>query len=1055
MTEETFLLPLSYAQRRMWFLDQLIPNSATYNIHQAIPLNFRLNIQALEKSLREIVKRHETLRTTFTSIDGEPRQRVVSHVGKVLEIIDVEGTPGTAEQNAEVLELARKEAAMPFDLEQGPLARFTLLRLGPSNQVLLITLHHIISDGWSMQVLSQDLNALYTAFTMGRPSPLPELTIQYADFALWQQDWLQGGTLKQQLDYWSTQLKDISLLDLPTDYPRPPILSYQGSQYPLNIPPPLTQKLEQLAHQQNVTLFMLLLTAFKTLLLRYANQTDIVVGVPTAGRNRTELEGLIGFFVNVLVMRSDLSGDPSFSEALSRVRNVVLGAFAHEELPFEIIVENLQPERDPGRNPLFQVSFQLLNLQNLTTSDNPDDSPLQIQRGTSSFDMAVNLWATRNGIQGHIEYSTDLFKKETIAQMVKNYEVLLHSITNNPDATLSTLPLLTPGQRNQLLVEWNDTQQPYPRDSKVHILFEEQVENNPDAIALICGDRKLSYSELNKLADERSTQLATSGVKPSTLVALYSPRSVEMIINMLAILKSGAAYAHIDPDYPEERICMLLNDLNPVQIVGENIPQKFQSMVKSSANWTSDLSMDSPAYVMYTSGSTGTPKGVIVPHKAIIRLVKNTSFIHFSTHDVFLQFAAPSFDASTFEIWGPLLNGGSLVIPEITGKISIHDLCNMIKKHAITTLWLTSGLFDQIVESCLDSLHSVRYLLTGGDIVTPASAIKALETLSNCQLINGYGPTEGTTFSTCFPVTDVAEIQTGVPIGRPITNTSVYILDSHLEPVPVGVLGEIYIGGDGLASGYLNSPELTAQRFITDPFSRHQDSKLYRTGDLGRYRHDGSIEFHGRIDQQIKINGFRIEPNEISTILQHHPEIREAIVISHQNKPDDKKLTAYIVTKNNTTLSNTEIRKFLKKRLPAFMIPSAYVILDDLPLTENGKIDKSALPDYQYERTDFKNKLIKPSTETELILADIWKDLLNIEELGIHDDFFNECGGHSLLATQLLSRILNELGVALSLQQFFEQPSIAGLTDMILETKLQQINETELESILDELEGST
>jgi len=1057
MSEETFLLPLSYAQRRMWFLDQLISSSSTYNIHQAIPLNFLLSQQALEKSLKEIVLRHETLRTTFISINGEPQQKVVETVeGAVLNIINVEGTVGSAEQNTEVLRLAKEEATKPFDLEQGPLARFTLLCLGPSSQVLLITLHHIVSDGWSMQVLSRELNALYTAYTLGRPSPLAELPIQYADFALWQQDWLQGETLDRQLDYWKTQLNNLTLLALPTDHQRPPMPSYRGNQYALNLPRALTQELESLAHQQNVTLFMLLLTAFKTLLSRYANQDDIVVGVPTAGRNRTELEGLIGFFVNVLVMRTDLSGDPSFIVALQRVRDVVLGAFAHEDLPFEMIVEHLQPERDSSRNPLFQVSFQLLNLQSMQTPDNLNNNPLQVERGTSSFDMAVNLWLTNNGIQGHIEYSTDIFDEGTIAHIASNYEVLLRGILSAPQKSLSTLPLLTPKERQQVLLDWNTNQCTYPNTTTVNALFEEQAAQSPEAIALIYDNEQLTYQDLNTRAEVLAEHLLSAGVKPGSIVAIYARRSVQMIVSLLATLKVGAVYAALDPEYPVERLLFILNDLKPAHILGDNLPDELTAAFEPSefTLQQNPNSAENPAYVMYTSGSTGTPKGVIIPHRAIIRLVRDTNYIEFSADDVFLQFAAPSFDASTFEIWGPLLNGGTLVLLK-PQKISILELCKAIADHKVSTLWLTSGLFDQVVETGLDYLHDLRYLLTGGDVVTLNNALKVLETLPHCKLINGYGPTEGTTFTTCYPITDGAAMDCSVPIGRPVANTTVYLLDKHGAPVPVGVTGELFIGGDGLALGYLEQPELTHERFMPDPFSSLDGARLYRTGDIARYRLDGNIEFLGRIDDQVKINGYRIEPGEIISVLHKHPDVREAVIVTRSDRPDDKRLSVYMVAVTDRVLSKVDIRAYLQKHLPAFMIPTSFVVLDHFPLTPNGKIDRAALPDPQQHRTEFKHEFKAPETQTELTLAQIWKELLTIKEPGIHDDFFNECGGHSLLATQLLSRILTELGVVLTLQQFFERPTISGLTELILENQLQLIDKADLANILDELEGST
>ncbi len=1053
-------LPLSFAQQRLWFLEQLEPNRSTYCIATVYRLTGSLNVTALEQSLHELVQRHEILRTTFPSVDGLPVQVISKETALTLPLINLEELSPN-QREAEAQRQAKQEAQRPFNLAQGPLFRAKLLRLTAREHVLLLNMHHIISDGWSFDVSFRELTALYQAFASNKPSPLPKLPIQYADFALWQREWIQDEFLQSQLDYWRQQLSgELPVLQLPTDHPRPPVKTYQGAHQSLELSKDLTQALKALSQQQGVTLFMTLLASFQTLLFRYCGQSDIIVGTPIAGRNQAETNRLIGFFVNTLVLRTDLSGNPSFRELLSQVREVTLAAYAHQELPFEKLVEELQPERDLSRSPLFQIMFAFQNVPNRSFWElsGLELTPFKIANETSKFDLTLNLQETSEGIQGGFEYNTDLFKAETIKRLIKHFEILLEGIVANPEQKIGELPLLTEFELHQILVEWNDTQAEYPKDKCIHQLFEAQVDKTPDAVAVVFEDEYLTYQQLNQKANQLAHYLPKLGVKSEVSVGICLEKVPEMIIALLAILKAGGAYVPLDPNYPNERIGFMLKDTDISVLLTQpklvkQIPEFKGSTVyidkdwhaiskESEENLVSNIAANNLAYVMYTSGSTGQPKGICVTHRGVVRLVKNSNYANLTSEETFLQLAPIAFDASTFEIWGCLLNGGKLVLfPE--QQLSLETLGQTIRHHQITTLWLTAGLFNLMVDERVEDLKPLRQLLAGGDVLSVPHVQKFRQHNQNCQLINGYGPTENTTFSCCYPIENSKQVTNSIPIGKPIANTQVYILDKYLQPVPIGVPGELCIGGDGLARGYLNRPELTEEKFIPNPFSNSKftrqnlkSDRLYKTGDLARYLPNGNIEFLGRIDNQVKIRSFRIELGEIEFILSQHPQVREAVVIDREDQPGNKSLVAYLVPKQEA-VSLSKLRQFLAQKLPDYMLPSAFVELEAMPLTPNGKVDRRALPPPVQAFPKLESEFVSPRNLIQEMLARIWAEVLSFEsfnfgpsQLNIYDNFF-DLGGHSLVAVRLISRVREVFQLALPLRQLFESPTIAELAKYI------------------------
>ncbi len=876
VTDRVGALPLSFGQQRLWFLEQLEPGVALYNVPLGVRLSGPLDVNALERAINEVVRRHEILRTVFGPGDGEGVQCVLDSLIIRLPVQDISELPGD-EQAAEVRRRSEQEAILPFDLVRGPLLRGRLLRLAPQEHVLLLTMHHIVCDGWSTGVLMRETGQLYDAFLHDGPASLQPLPIQFADYALWQRSWLTGDTLARQVGYWRDRLgSNPPVLTLPTDRPRPTEQTYAGATVSFAIQPGTMAALEHLGRSEGATLFMTLLTGLAVLLSRCSNQDDLVIGTPVAGRRNAQTEGLIGFFVNTLPLRISLGGEPSFRNVLREVREAALAAYAHQDVPFEKLVDELHVRRDPSRTPLFQVVFAMQNtpLPALRLGE-MRMTPLPEPGNVAKFDLMLTIQPAPDGegLAASLNYNRDLFDADTVQRMAERFGQLLEAAVAETDTTVSRLPLLTVQER-RVLADWSGTQSDYPRDRCVHELFEEQAALHGDSVAIVANGHTLTYRQLNEQANAWACRLMEQGIGLETPVGLCVDRSPEMIVGMLAILKAGGAYVPLDAALPEERLRLLVHDTRTrVVFVHKRFAERLTGLCSHILYLDDTLPglADNPrrgataehlAYVMYTSGSTGRPKGVAVVHRGIVRLVRNTNYAKFDAEQVFLQLAPFSFDASTLEIWGPLLNGGRLVIPP-SGMPSLADLSAMIRRHGVTTLWLTAGLFHQIVSEDIALLDPVQQVLAGGDVLSVPHVRRVLERRDGGGLINGYGPTESTTFACCCRLETPHDLRQTVPIGRPIANTSVYILDRHLQPVPMGVAGEVYIGGDGLARGYVNQPGLTAEAFIPNPFARRDGERLYRTGDLARWLSDGRIEFLGRGDLQVKIRGYRIEPGEV------------------------------------------------------------------------------------------------------------------------------------------------------------------------------------------------
>ncbi|HSF38303.1 MAG TPA: amino acid adenylation domain-containing protein, partial [Thermoanaerobaculia bacterium] len=1016
--------PLSFGQERLWFLDRLLGGSPVYNMPFPFRLTGPLEVGTLAAALAEIVRRHDVLRAVFREEGGAPAQVVRPFTGLAVPVIDLEALPEDLREG-EASRLIAEDRERPFLLAEGPLFRAALLHLESREHILLPNVHHIVSDGWSVDVLMGELGALYGAALAGAPSPLAPLPLQYADFAAWQREWLSGEVLEGQLAFWRERLAHPAVLELPADRPRPAVPSFRGGVERMALEGGLAGDLEQIGRRHGATSFMTLLAAFQALLSRTTGQTDVLVGTPIANRSRSEIEGIIGFFVNTLVMRTDLSGDPPFTGLLARVRDAAVGAYGHQDLPFDRLVMELAPERDLSRTPLFQVLFSLQHAAGGVGELAPGliARPESVEAATSKFDLSLHLVQAGAVLQAAAEYSTDLFDAATVRRLLGHFETLLQGIAESPEARLSELPLLSSAERGQILGRWAGTATAYPREATIHGLFADQARRTPGAVALAFGEEEMTYGELDARANRLARRLRALGVGPEVAVGLSAERSLELIVAILGILKAGGAYVPLDPAYPAERRAHMLEDVKAPIVIGEE--QILESLREGEeAAVLPDVDAEGLAYVMFTSGSTGRPKGVAVTHRNVVRLVRETGYVRFGPEEVFLQLAPVSFDASTLEIWGALLNGGRLVVAP-PGPPSLAGLGRTVARHGVTTLWLTAGLFHQMVEENLPGLSPVRQLLAGGDVLSPSHVRRALRGLPGTTLINGYGPTENTTFTCCHPMTDPAEVGATVPIGRPIANTRVWLLDRNLQPVPVGSVGALYAGGDGLARGYASRPDLTAERFVPDPVSGEPGARLYATGDLARWRPDGAIEFLGRADHQVKVRGFRIELGEIETALSSHPDVAGAVVLVREDVPGDKRLVAYAVPREGAAVGERELRAHLEELLPSYMVPARFVSLPELPLTPNGKVDRRALPAPDREVEAIAD-LVPPRTPFEEALAGIWQSLLGLDRVGVHDDFFS-LGGHSLLATQMVSRVREVFGVEIELRSVFEEPTVAEL----------------------------
>jgi len=1028
--------PVSIVQQRLWFLDQLEPGNIAYNIPVAIRLSGLLDVSALERCVGEIVGRHEALRTTFTIVEGQPVQVVAPLEPWRLRVVDLRGLAENSRE-AEALSLAGEEARRPFDLARGPLLRARLLRLDAEEYMLLLTMHHIVSDGWSIGVFVRELTTLYKAFSNGEASPLPELSIQYADYSQWQWGRLAGELLDNQLSYWKRQLGGgLPVIELPTDRPRPPKTTFRGATEPWSFPSELSEQLKAVGRRRGATLFMTLMSAFQTLLHRYTGLDDVVVGTPIAGRTRVEAEGLIGFFANTLVLRGDLSGDPAFEELLARVREVTLEAHAHQDVPFEMLVEELQPARDLSHTPLFQV---MLAMQNAPLPEmrlrGMRVSQIEIDNGTAKFDLILFVRETGKGLEGTWEYNTDCLDRATIRRMAGHFETLLRGVINDPRQRLSELPLLTAPERRQLLVEWNHTGTPYPEAECLHHFFETQARLTPHAIALVCDHERWTYRELNRRANQLSHYLRSLGVGPESLVAVMMERSVELIVAMLGVLKAGGAYVPLDPAYPCERLRFMLEDTRtPVLLTQarllDQVPAAHNAqVVRLDADWEEigggseadparSASAKHLAYVIYTSGSTGRPKGVAITHYSAATFIRWAQEV-FDPAQLSGVLASTSvcFDLSVFEIFVPLSVGGKVIL-----AANALELPSLAAEEVTLVNTVPSAMAELVRMGGVPS--TVRTVNLAGEALQNSLVQRIYELGSVERVLNLYGPSEDTTYSTWALIEKGSERVP--PIGRPVANTRLYVLDGALGPVPVGVAGELYIGGCGLARGYLNRPELTAERFVPDLFSEGPGERLYRTGDLVRYLADGEVEYLGRLDHQVKLRGFRIELGEIEAGLCGLLEVQEAVVVSCSRDGAEQRLVGYIVTRPGFAPTTSELRRHLKEQLPEYMIPSAFVMLDEMPQTANGKIDRRALPEPDHASAQLESLYLGPRTPVEEELAGIWSHLLGLVRVGVNDNFF-DLGGHSLLATQIVSRVRETFGLELPLRDIFESPTVAGL----------------------------
>ncbi|MBD2093757.1 amino acid adenylation domain-containing protein [Trichocoleus sp. FACHB-591] len=1153
LEDEVLIFPMSFAQQRLWFLDQLIPDRSLYNLPLVVRLQGTLDVAALEKSVDEIVQRHESLRTTFATVDNEPVQVIAPTVPWQLPVVELQHLP-EGDRQIEVQRLAAADAQQPFDLSTGPLMRTTLLHLSATEHVLLLTMHHIVSDLWSFNVLFQELSDLYAAFSQGQRSPLPELSIQYADFAQWQRDWLQGDVQTKLLNYWTQQLGGhLPILELPTDRPRPAIQTFRGATHSFVIGDRQLAALKIVAQREGVTLFMILLAAFKTLLYRYTGQEDILVGSPIANRDRVEIEGLIGFFVNTLVLRTSLTGNPNFQTLLKRIQQVTLDAYDHQGLPFEQLVEALHPERSLSQNPLFQVMFVFQNASVSTLTSDLMLSFDPIESPTSKFDLSFAVEEEADTLKVEIEYSTDLFDAATIARMAGHFQTLIDGIITNPNQLLSELPLLSLAEQQQLQA-WNQTQVDYPLERCLYQWVETQVERTPDAVAVSFEGQHLTYEELNQRANQLAHYLQTLGVQPDVLVGICVDRSLEMVIGLLGILKAGGVYVPFDPSYPSERLAFMLEDAQvPILLTQahllDRLPSNLATVLCLDADWhqlaqgstnnpQSGVTADHLAYVIYTSGSTGKPKGAMNTHRGICnRLLWMQDEYQLTKDDRVLQKTPFSFDVSVWEFFWTLMNGARLVVARPEGHKDPAYLVQLIADQQITTLHFVPSMLRVFLEEPdVARCNSLRHVMCSGEALPVDLQTRFFERC-HAQLHNLYGPTEAAvdvTFWHCQPEAD----QRSVPIGRPIANTQMHVLDAQLQPVPIGIVGELYIGGVNVARGYLNRPELTAERFLCDPFRKdrktHLTPRLYKTGDLSRYRPDGAIDYLGRIDHQVKLRGFRIELGEIESVLAQHPDIQEAVVVI-QESLGGKRLIAYLVTtllpdrlpvqlkcltsvnglppvkvttvdlsfdgtclmgisadgkpghavqlrlqlpgateeqqlegtiawqqgnqagiKFNLTPDQQRLlghsveflfeaqgflktlqrsvtrnlRDFLNHKLPDYMVPDRFVLLRSMPLNANGKIDRRALPTPEQERFEAGTAIALPQTVVERQLADLWSKLLGMQQVSIQDNFF-ELGGNSLLAAQLVAAIRESLQVKLPVRCMFEQPTIAGLAQLI------------------------
>ncbi|MEO5913268.1 MAG: amino acid adenylation domain-containing protein [Luteolibacter sp.] len=1030
--------PASPAQEAFFYLEKLFPSHPAFNVPVRFELKGVLDRGLLKSAFDALAERHEGLRTRFVEEDGKLLQVIASETTFPLPCTDISHLAGS-ELEAELNRLGSEEARTAFDMSKDPLFRASLILTAPDRHILQITIHHSVADGWSIGIMTDELAEFYNASLENREPRVEPLAIQYADFTIWQREFLESPELNQHLEHWKKKLQGYTELELPTDRPRPPLKSWDGDIVSLILRPSISEKVARISRDKGATMFHVFLAAFKAVASRYTGLEDIAVGSPVAGRTRAELEPIIGTFINSVILRTDLSGDPSFGELVGRVRDNVTDAIAHQDLPFEQLVKALQPRRDPGRNPLFQINFthqrdfvKPVSFGGAHLTAIPSRSPGAI------FDLHFFMVERADGWRASCDFARDLFDRSTAERLLRHFETFLDAAAGEPDVPLSQLPILTSAEKIEL-TKWSGAKILYPSDRSLGELFLDQAARQPARIALTHAKRDISYQLLAASALGLRSRLIQSGVKPGSRVALCAPSVPEMISAQIAILLAGASCVPLDPDYPADRLKFMLEDSASTVIlttsalsqklpdsIGKILLTPLAESLVTPALAEVNVPADSVSHVFYTSGSTGTPKGVMVGHRGISRLVLGGGFMDFKQEDSFLQTAPISFDAATLEIWMPLLHGGRIVLTGESGP-SLPAIARAIREQGVTCLWLTAGLFQTMVDEHLTDLKGLRYLLAGGDVLSPDHVRRAFEALSNTTLINGYGPTENTTFTCCHTITRSDLDRSSIPIGRPVGNTTVHVLDARMRPVPIGIPGELFTGGDGLALGYLGNDELTASKFPIHP----ELGRLYRTGDLCRWLPDGSIEFLGRSDTQVKIRGFRIEPGEIEARLASHPGVKQAKVAVRGNSAESKRIEAWVVPAEGTSPDPAELSDYLTQFLPGYMRPDGIAIIDVLPLSANGKVDVSGLPDpSRPSESRQKTGGEAPVGKTEQRLAVMWSDLLEVPQVHRDDDFF-ALGGHSLMALRLFSRINREFNLTLPLAALLSHPTLRELATLV------------------------
>jgi len=1023
---------LSFPQQRLWFLDQIEMVNTTYLMPWAMRIEGTLHIDALEKALSGLVERHEALRTTLPNLEARP----VQHVGRAelisLPVQDVSNDPESLHA------LMDQEMHTGFDLANGPLFRVVLYRLSAEEHVLLMLQHHVISDAWSLSLMVRELGTLYDEARNGSVSTLPELSVQYRDYARSLREWMQGETLDQQLDYWRSQLEGApQVLDIPTDRPRPSIESHRGALYSFPIDPAVRKGLGELCRSEGITLFMVLLAALDILLWRYSGQDDLLVGVPIANRDREELEGLVGLFVNTLIVRNDLSGDPTVQELLQRVRQRCLDAYAHRELPVETLVEHLQPTRDLSRNPMFQVMLVLENKsqQPRFEATGLKATAIDVDRKATHIDWTLYVEESDEELRGIVEYATDSFDTETIARMSQHWHAILEGMVSNAESTISELALLTDAERKQLVNEWNTTEREYPDQDCLQELIQKQARQFPEKTAVACGESTLTYAELDLRANRFANVLRSRGVQRGQRVGICVERSTNMLAAVLGIMKAGAAYTPLDPMFPEERLRFMAEDAELALLVSTSalatcfeIPRDRQLLLDEdkatidgqppeplAPDSALDARPEDPAYLIYTSGSTGKPKGVVVPHRAATNFLSSMAREPgLAEDDVLVAVTTLSFDISVLELYLPLTVGAKVVIADRNESVDGETLMGLLASHGANIMQATPVTWRLLLEAGWTGGSEFKALV-GGEALPKDLAEQLIA--NDVELWNMYGPTETTVWSTCARITD---IESGITIGKPIDNTAVYILDEQKNLCPAGIPGELYIGGDGVTSGYWQRPELTADRFIDNPLDDAPAGKIYGTGDKARWRNDGSLEHLGRLDDQVKVRGYRVELGEIETRIADHPDIKEAAVRLWAVSEDDVRIVACCIPEERKRLSAASLRKHLRARLPEYMIPQYFMPADAIPLTPNGKVDRRQLPTPATAESTI-GQIEPPANDLEAAVAEIWTELIQpARPIGRHDMFF-EMGGHSLLALRALRQMEGKFGVNLDFRVLFQE----------------------------------